>query len=584
MNRAKPVLTAFGALVAMAIAAVLLSASPAAAHADFQTSNPAPGSQVSTAPEAIVLRFTESVTVDEGAIRVYTSDRELIDVGEYGRSEGDSATVSVPIPELEEGLYAVTWRVTSADSHPVQGSFTFGVGNVSVTADDGTFAQELLAEEGGDNGVVETVYAITRFLAFASLAAVVGVSAFVVALWPEGWASSRVRRLVWVAWAVAFVTTIAGIGLQGAYASGGGLADAADPSVFADVLDTRFGKAWLFRGILLLLAVPVLLGLQRTRTRRGLLPAVGALIAAGIMVTPGLSGHASSGRWVALAVPADALHLLAMSLWFGGLAVLAIEVLRSDDVDALEPVMQRFSRVAMGTVGVIVATGAFQSVRQIAHFNDLFDTGYGRLLLVKIAAFAAVLVVASASRDIVRLEISKRGRARVGNPLPAGPGAMRAAPGLPDAADTVQRLRAAIWYEVAFAVAILAITALLVNAVPARATEPAEPFAALISSEDHSMNFDVAVTPARVGANQVHITAMQPTGTAANLVDMTVTLSAPDQDLAPMDVELLAIGGGSHYQSTGLAIPFPGRWRIEITGLVSDVEQVKAIADFEVEE
>jgi copper transport protein len=243
--------------------------------------------------------------------------------------------------------------------------------------------------------------------------------------------------------------------------------------------------------------------------------------------------------------------------------------------------MDRFSRVAMACVAVLIATGAFQSVRQVAHLSDLLDTAYGRLLLVKLGAFAAVLVVASASRDIVRYEVRKSGRVAGPMPLPAGPGAMRATPDLPDPEDTVRRLRSAVWYEVAFAVAVLAVTALLVNAAPARAADVARPFAATISSGTNGVQYDVSVTPARVGPNQVHITATKPTGEVAPLVGISATLSNPDKGVAPIDVKLLKVGG-THYQSTGVTIPFAGKWRLEIKGLVSDVDEAAATAEFKV--
>jgi copper transport protein len=158
---------------------------------------------------------------------------------------------------------------------------------------------------------------------------------------------------------------------------------------------------------------------------------------------------------------------------------------------------------------------------------------------------------------------------------------MRATPDLPDPEDTVHRLRSAVWYEVAFAVAVLAVTALLVNAAPARAADVAKPFAATLSSESNNINYDVSVTPARVGPNQVHITATKPTGELAPLVGISATLSNPDKGIAPIDVKLLKVGG-THYQSTGVSIPFPGKWRIDIKGLVTDVDEATASAEFKV--
>jgi copper transport protein len=463
----------------------------------------------------------------------------------------------------------------------VQGAFTFAVGNVAINSKTSDLARELLSKQGGGNDVVGSIYAVVRFLVFFGLAIFVGVCLFMVSLFTEGWGSPRVQRLVWGGWATAFVGTILGIGLQGAYATGGGLGDALKPSVIGDVLDTRFGKAWLARLVLLLVAVPVVLALQRTRARRGPLVAVGALLAVAIMVTPGWGGHASTGRWVGIALPFDTLHVLATSMWFGGLVVLSLEVLRSDDLDLLEPLLDRFSGFALGSVGVIIVTGGFQMLRQVEHWDLLLNSGYGRLLLVKLGAFAAVLVVASASRDIVRHEIRHRGRPTLAGAVPVGPGAMRAAPDLPDPQDTVHRLRSAVRYEIGFAIAVYAVTALLVNAAPVRA-DVAKPFAQILTTENANVQYDVEITPARVGPNELHLTAQKPTAEEVPLVGITVTIANPDKDIAPIPVKLIRLGTGGHYTSANLSIPLSGTWRIDIKGLVSDIDEAAAAANFKV--
>jgi copper transport protein len=569
-------------LAFVAIAAIVGGATPASAHATFEGSTPAPNESVPTAPDAVVLRFTEGVSVTPDGVQVFDGDGEAIDVGDPGRENGDAATVRVPLPDLADGQYVVTYRVTSEDSHPVDGSIVFAVGDAPVDQDAAALAGELASRNTGQDDAVAFVYGVVRFLAFASLALFVGVTAFLVLLWPDGWGSARVRRMVWVGWAVALVTSFAGIGLQGAYTTGGDLADALDPSVFADVLDTRFGKAWFARAVMLVLAAPVVALLAKRRARRGVLPIVALALGAGIAITPALSGHASAGRWVALAIPLDGLHVFAMSVWLGGLAALAVEALRSTDVDALEPVMDRFSRLAMTAVAVLVVTGGFQAVRQLESWDDLLGTSYGKWLLVKLGAFAGMLVVASASRDIVRFEIRRSGRLALANPMPAGPGAMRAAPELPEPQDTVRRLRTAVWYEIAFAAAILAITAVLVNAAPVQA-DTSEPYLATLRSDtNENVRFEVQVSPAQVGPNQVHITALDPNGELVPLVEVAVALSEPSRGIAPIDVDLLRIGTGGHYQSTGVSIPFEGRWRIDVRALVTDVEQVTVSGEFDV--
>ncbi len=66
------------------------------------------------------------------------------------------------------------------------------------------------------------------------------------------------------------------------------------------------------------------------------------------------------------------------------------------------------------------------------------------------------------------------------------------------------------------------------------------------------------------------------------LVDLTVTIANPDRNIAPIPVKLIRLGTGGHYTSANLSIPFAGTWRIEIKGLVSNVDEAAAAADFKV--
>jgi copper transport protein len=148
-----------------------------------------------------------------------------------------------------------------------------------------------------------------RFAAFAALIVLVGGAAFVLALWPAGVGIGSVRRLLTTAWVVAVVSTVFGIALQGAYAAGLGLTDAFRWSVIDAVLDTRFGRVWLVRLVLLAVAAPVLIALGRQQLRqpvRRALIAVAAALGIALLLTPGLAGHAGSEDPVALTGCSDA--------------------------------------------------------------------------------------------------------------------------------------------------------------------------------------------------------------------------------------------------------------------------------------
>ncbi|MGZ7015960.1 MAG: copper resistance CopC family protein, partial [Acidimicrobiia bacterium] len=193
-------------------------AAPAFAHAVLQGTDPGSGATVQRSPKNIVLTFNEPVEASLGAIRVFDSRPNRVDVGTPSHPNGNAKEVQVSTPELKDGTYVVTWRVISSDAHPVRGAFTFTVGTSATTAKEAqSLAQRLLTDEGG-NAVVGVLFAIARFGAFGGIAVLLGACAFLAYVWGAGRADRRARRIVWSAWGAALGFTLLGFALQGPYA------------------------------------------------------------------------------------------------------------------------------------------------------------------------------------------------------------------------------------------------------------------------------------------------------------------------------------------------------------------------------
>ncbi|MCW2582489.1 MAG: copper resistance protein CopC, partial [Klenkia sp.] len=215
------------------------TAAPASAHATLVTTTPAESARVETAPTEVVLEFDEGVSLGAGYARVLDSGGERVDTGAAAASDG---TITVPLrADLPDASYVVTYRVVSADAHPISGAYAFVVG-------DGELVPTTGADSADDvDPVVGVLLPVARWLGFAGLALGVGVPVFLLTCWSAGWRSRRVRTL-----------TLAGLGavaaggalsflLQGPYAAATGLGDLVDPQLLATTAGSTFGLTLLAR-------------------------------------------------------------------------------------------------------------------------------------------------------------------------------------------------------------------------------------------------------------------------------------------------------------------------------------------------
>jgi copper transport protein len=570
-----------GAVVAVALTLVILGASPASAHATLLQSDPAPGAVLARSPSTITLRFDSQVSAALGAVRVYDRQGGRVD---SGGTDVQGAVVRLRVPGLAKGSYVVTWRVTSADTHPVAGAFTFQIGNAGNASSPAArnLAQRLLAQQGGDP-VVGAAYGVTRWLVFAGLALLLGAAVFTLAVWPGARSSRRARRLVIGGWLALVGGTVAGLFLYGPYAAGLGLGDVTRLSLLGHTVGIRFGQVAIGRLVLLVLAVPVLYAATvpsdrlGRRLARGAGP-LGVVLAVALAATPGYAGHAVTGRWVTWAVVADTLHVLAVSVWLGGLVVLVAVLLPGRDLAGLRDALPRWSRLAAGCLAVIVASGTFQAWRQVGTLGALRSTDYGRLLIVKVILFAGMVVLASFSRDIVlhlfpgtQLGATRR------VPVVAG-GADDAAPGDdPHASDedrSLRVLRRSVWVEIAVGAAVLAVTALLVNAPPARSDAATGTTANLVETtlKSSSLWVNVVFTPGKTGANDLHVSVLRPNGKPETVQDLRLTLDLAARKIPPLVVPLSPLGTG-HYLASGFTIPLSGTWRVTARPLLSQFDE-----------
>jgi len=329
----------------------------------------------------------------------------------------------------------------------LSGSIMFSVGKPSASVVEPRAGQQ---GESGDGSSLTRPLSITAALNYLSLFTAGGLILFV--LWPLGGVRLRAEatdRLVVGRWAgacLAVLTAVNALPLQGADEQGLGVHGAGA----ASAVDLP-----LLRGevvVLVLQVVGLAAGLLLMRRHRWLSTA-GAVVA---VTSPAWVGHSRSAAPSLLVVPADVLHLLAGAVWFGGLLGLGLTLgaLRERPPEAAA-VLSRFSTIAASVLFLLTATGAIAAWRVVGSWSGLVHTGYGRLLLVKVAVAAVAAAIAGFNRwRLLPRVVDGVGHAGGpdGDPQERG--------------SAVLRVRTAVWAEAALLVVVLAVTGFLVNLSP----------------------------------------------------------------------------------------------------------------------
>lgn len=598
-------------LVVLAVLTAGAAAAPAAsAHARLAGSSPAANALVAHAPARVVFRFDEPVEGRFGALQVYDRRGARVPVTHVGHLGSDPATFAAALPaDLADGEYAATYRVVSADGHPVAGGVVFSVGAV---AGRGAPSLSALVDHAGAGPVTRGGFALVRAVDDLSLAVGIGLLAFLLLCWRPAlaevsgagrdWqlASEAVARGAWrlLRWAMAAGAVCAALGLcfEGALAGGTSLWGALHPAVLGDTLGTRFGTVWgaklvlwsLF-GLSLLPLAPQGAFVLRPATLGADGQALGgpsrsrmlalALPAAGLALAPALAGHASTQGDPVVLVPAVVVHVVAMSVWIGGLLALALLVpqatraLRAgaDRTRLLVAVLRRFSPLALGGVLALELTGTIQSIVYLDAFGDLVGDAFGRAILAKVLLVLALMVLGGLNRRLVMPRLAVQARAA------GGPGAAGAL------------LRRLVAVELGLLAAVLAATGLLAGYGPpssaagdagagravqaATATPPADT-AVTVRRPVGPLAATAILRPARIGANVVRLRLRTGPGgrpfTGAK--ELTAQASLPAQGIGPLAVTFRRTAPGV-YQSQGLQLVPDGAWQVVLAVRVSDFDE-----------
>jgi copper transport protein len=560
---------------------LVLSVRDVMAHAAYERSEPSASAILERAPTQVRIWFSEAVEPRFSEVQVLDTNRRRFDRDDLAIVPGEPRALTVSLGELAPGTYTVIWKALSAvDGHTTRGAFPFTVGLDQIPG-------AMVVPTGADGAgtapspwnvasrwlnlltavVLAGAFPFLWLLLGRALRAVARADASHAALTPA-WEAARRRGLgltIGVAGA-ALIATVLALLVQAA-----GAADVEPWQVFGapltTLLGTRYGLIWAARMLIIVTLGALALGLLRWRVAaddHGW--PIASVLGGALLLTTSLNSHAAGAReWVALAVGADWVHLVATALWVGGLVQLVLTLPAAlAAVPAplrgrlLATTIPRFSVWGLLAVGVLAITGLYQTWLQVGSRDALTATPYGQTLLVKLALLIPLLALGALNLFIVG--------PRVGSAL--GRGTRAAA----DRLGGLERgFRRVVGVEVVLGALILVAVGLLTSLPPARDALRAQGSTRTVQAED--VQAIVRVAPGEPGLNTFDITLTQESGTAAEVQRVTLRFTHLQMDMGTTDQRLEPTADG-RYQALSGALSMPGNWDVQVIVRRAGLEDV----------
>jgi copper transport protein len=551
-----------GVVVWVVVAIGLVLPAVAGAHASLLRTSPSASVVTNGPPAQVSLTYSEPIEPRFSIVSVTDVNGHQVTSGPPARAAGSPQTLVVPLRKVPPGWYLVLWRVISADGHPVRGAFTFAVGPSPGPAPQ--FVIPSLSETAATPGLVGW-----RFATFVAMMLAIGLFAFRLLI-----ARPLLRsvpgtslRPVTTAFIVAFGVALVAVPIYLVVST----AKFALRSVFdlgtliPLVRDSSFGRSYLDLWILLaLFGVAALAAIAIDRPSRAvrsiaeLLATSAGLVAAGaLLVIPGIAGHAAQTSPAALALALDWVHLVSGSLWLGGLAgllVLWFTTPAGRRRETLTLVVPRFSKVAFMSVMSLLASGVVASYLHLPTLASLWETSYGKTILVKAALLAVAMLFGAVNLLVTRPRLAAAG---------IRPDLAEGAPAL---------LRRTVMTEV-----VLVVSALLAASVLTSLPPPPKALASIGTASAHvgpgavsrvvrsgAYTFRVRVTPNRAALPNSFSLAITRAGKPVHGAEVTMRFTMLDMDMQQQVYTLPEHAPGT-YSRVAPALVMVGHWGLGFT-------------------
>lgn len=497
--------------------------SAAFAHASLIHSDPADGALVMRAPATVTLTFNEPVA--PLTIRMVDASGAAAAVTDIRRD--GARLILTPPPISGEGARVVSWRVMSADGHPVGGSLTFWIGQRGKVAS---------LTVRSDDTVLRGAIWLARIVVYLGLFVGVGGAFFTAWIVPS--LTSQVRAYGVPLGVVALAAVVLSLGLQGLDALGLSLPSLSNGDAWVIGARGSFGYAVVFAAAALLFAMLSFRCSSPLRRAMALL----ALIGVGLALAA--TGHAASAPPRYLTMPAVFLHSVSLAFWIGALLPLAFAM--RGPREAAVNILMCFSRAIPFAVVALLVSGLLLATVQLERLDALWTTDYGRVLTIKLALVAALLLLALWNRLRLTPRIGRGGHAR-------------------------RLMRRSIMAELVLIVAILGVVGLWRFTPPPRALVAAnDDFFTHVHAERAMA--DVTLSPGHAGPITITIQLRTPDERLLDAKGVSVTLSKPEVGIESSTAEARPAGEGQW--RVAMAAPVPGQWTLRLDILISDFDSL----------
>ncbi len=539
----------------VALCALAVGASPAAAHVSLVGSEPADATSLRQVPKEVHLRFNEPVSSRFRQVRLLDATGHAV-AGTRLRASGDGRELVLMLPaNLRRGAYEVTWEALSQDDgHVSGGAVVFGAGAAVGPAPLAAPVSEATTFDAALRWVVLSL--LLGLTGLVAMGLVLRRSRFAAGDEPvrEQAVARVVRPLAPLAGGAALVG-LAVIAREADTVPGAsGLLSAA-----GQLLGERWGAVWIATQVLLIALVGLGLRARRVPDARGLGAAAGLLVA--ICALRAANGHAAVVAQPTLHVIAATAHLVGAGIWLGGVAAFTLllwptgRAMRQDSGVLVRAIRRPFSWLAGGALVVAAFTGLVAFGAQVASVDALLTTSYGESLLVKVGLMLIAAGVGLVNA-IVLLRLGRDGAAPVGIRVP--------------------RLMA---IEAALGVGALLAAGQVTASAPPRGPEfgaPRPVRAPLLARQTRDILIGTTVRPNRVGTNVVTITTPSSRRGLGSPVRSVTLLARPALASPDATQRIRLVAGGDDRWTSGTVLRSAGAWRLSVVVRRADGERLVA--------